>query len=109
MRQASSSVPLSRRRDGIVNSDLPHKACRSRLVSWHREPTDRKTRSKLNLNRRQFLGGGLAGASLLLGAADQSASAISAGAATAPKRTSVLQPGSLPYPKPPPVPIRCPR
>ena len=53
----------------------------------------------MNLNRRQFLGGGLAGASLLLGAAGQSSSARSAGATTAPKRTGVLQTGSLPYPK----------
>jgi phospholipase C len=51
------------------------------------------------LNRRQFLGGGLAGASLLLGAAGSGASARGAGAASLPARNAVRQPGSLPYPK----------
>ncbi len=55
----------------------------------------------MNLNRRQFLGGGLAaGASLLLGGfGDQSLSVPGAAATTDLKRTRVRQPGSLPYPK----------
>ena len=41
--------------------------CSARLLSCHRESTHPKTRSQVKLNRRQFLGGGLTGASLLLG------------------------------------------
>jgi phospholipase C len=52
----------------------------------------------VNLNRRQFLGGGLVGASMLLGAMGDSSSA---GAATTTTSTGrkIRQAGSLPYPK----------
>jgi phospholipase C len=53
----------------------------------------------LNLNRRQFLGGGLAGASLLLAACGRSSSAPSSSSTTILKRKGILEPGSLPYPK----------
>ena len=53
----------------------------------------------MNLNRRQFLGGGLVGASLVLGACDQSSSSPSSTVSTVPKRKGILPAGSLPYPK----------
>ena len=51
------------------------------------------------MNRRHFLRGGLAGASLLVGAAGFESSAAGAGAATLPLLRAIRQPGSLPYPK----------
>jgi phospholipase C len=52
----------------------------------------------VNLSRRQFLGGGLAGAATLLGGvADLSSPSPSAGAAPAPRR-GFMPAGSLPYP-----------
>ena len=56
----------------------------------------------MTLNRRQFLGGALGGASLLLGASGQFASTANAGAATVSERMGVLEAGSLPFPKRPP-------
>jgi phospholipase C len=53
----------------------------------------------VKLNRRQFLGGGLTGASLLLGSYGQSLSTVGAGAATVLTRKGVREAGSLPYPK----------
>ena len=52
----------------------------------------------MHLNRRQFLGGGLTGASLLLASYGQSSSTVSAGATTVLKRKGVREAGSLPYP-----------
>jgi phospholipase C len=52
------------------------------------------------VNRRQFLGGGLAGTSMLLGALGEERSSTSgAGAAVVPGRQVIREPGSLPYPK----------
>jgi phospholipase C len=51
------------------------------------------------MNRRHFLGGGLAGASLLLGAAGYGSSVPGAGAATLPLLNAIRQPGTLPFPK----------
>ncbi len=51
----------------------------------------------MNLNRRQFLGGGLAGASVLLGACGGTSSG-SAGSSTTSARQSLREPGSLPRP-----------
>ena len=53
----------------------------------------------MKLSRRQFLGGGLAGASLLLGACGQSSSAPTATQTTILKRKGILEAGSVPYPK----------
>ena len=53
----------------------------------------------MELNRRQFLGGGLTGASLLLGSYGQSLSTVSAGATTDLKRKAVREAGSLPNPQ----------
>jgi phospholipase C len=53
----------------------------------------------MGLSRRQFLGGGLAGASLLLGAGGQPLFADIAGAATAHKTQGLREAGSLPFPK----------
>jgi phospholipase C len=50
------------------------------------------------MNRRQFLGGGVAGASMLFGALGQRSS-TPAGAALVPAHTMLREPGSLPYPK----------
>ena len=52
----------------------------------------------MNLNRRQFLGGGLAGASVLLGACGGASSSGSAGSGTTSARQPLRQPGSLPFP-----------
>ncbi len=52
----------------------------------------------MTLNRRQFLGGGLAGASLVLGVGEQFASTGTAGAATRSEHKKVLEAGSLPFP-----------
>ena len=52
----------------------------------------------MHLNRRQFLGAGLTGASTLLGAFGQTSGA-SAAAMTVPPRKSGLEPGTLPFPK----------
>jgi phospholipase C len=52
----------------------------------------------VNLSRRQFLGGGLVGASLALEACGQSSSAPTTSVTTPLKRSGVLGPGSLPYP-----------
>jgi phospholipase C len=57
---------------------------------------------QVTLNRRQFLGGGLAGASVLLGASGQFASTGGAGAAAVSERKGVLEAGTLPFPKRPP-------
>jgi phospholipase C len=53
----------------------------------------------VNLNRRQFLGGGLVGASLVLGACGQSSSAPSTTSTTLAKGKGILGPGSLPHPR----------
>jgi phospholipase C len=50
------------------------------------------------MNRRQFLGGGLAGASMLMGALDAGTTGR-AGAAQRAARAVLRQPGSLPFPK----------
>src|SRR6516162_7093364 len=50
------------------------------------------------MNRRQFLGGGVAGASMLLGALGQR-SRDPVGATMVPAHTVLREPGSLPYPK----------
>ena len=64
----------------------------------------------MKLNRRQFLGGGLTGASLLLGTYGQSLSTPSAAATTFLKRKGIREAGSLPYPqRAPRAPIKCPR
>ena len=52
----------------------------------------------MKLTRRQLLGSGVAGASLVLGACGQSSSAPSTTSTTAVKRKGILEPGSLPYP-----------
>jgi phospholipase C len=52
----------------------------------------------VNLTRRQLLGSGVVGASLVLGACGQSSSAPSTTSTTALKRKGILEPGSLPYP-----------
>ena len=52
----------------------------------------------MNLTRRQLLGSGVVGASLVLGACGQSSSAPSTTSTTALKRKGILEPGSLPYP-----------
>jgi phospholipase C len=53
----------------------------------------------VNLNRRQFLGGGFVGASLVLGACGQSSSAPSTTSTTLAKGKGIREPGSLPYPR----------
>jgi phospholipase C len=53
--------------------------------------------SQVSLNRRQFLGGGLAGASIMLGACGGAASQSASSSTTAVSR-GLRQPGSRPYP-----------
>jgi len=53
----------------------------------------------VHLNRRQFLGAGLAGASTLLGAFGQSSSDPSAAATSVLRRRGILEAGTLPYPE----------
>jgi phospholipase C len=52
----------------------------------------------VKLTRRQLLGSGVVGASVVLGACGQSSSAPSTTSTTALKRKGILEPGSLPYP-----------
>ena len=54
--------------------------------------------ARVNLNRRQFLGGGLAGASILLGACAGGSSPRSAVASTTAVRRTLRAPGSRPRP-----------
>ncbi len=52
----------------------------------------------MNLNRRQFLGGGLAGASMVLAACGSQSSTSTTTTSTTPKSKVIRQPGSLPRP-----------
>ena len=52
----------------------------------------------VHLNRRQFLGGGLAGASMVLGACGGGTPPGSASSSTTAARRVLRQPGSRPYP-----------